>query len=596
MKKVLFIWVVLFSFSLLVNAEEKITFTAQATPDAVAVGDRVRLSYTVTTQNVKDFQGPSSFKGFENLMGLNRSVYNSYEMKNGKMTSVSSITYTYTLLAEEEGTFVIPGASITADGDKMVSNAVTIKVLPADKKAEGASSKDDLLIVSTVSKTNVYEQEALLLTYKIYTVANLQGFSNVKLPDFKGFHSQEVELPNDRQWGLDNYKGRNYRSTVFRQFILFPQQAGELVIEPARFDAVVHKMSDQPLDPMDMWFNGGAAYVEERRILKTPKLTIHVKSLPANKPDIFSAGVGDFNISSSISQTELKANEAVTLKVVISGTGNLQLISEPKVEFPADFDVYDSKVDNKFRLTTAGLSGNKVIEYVAIPRNAGTFKIPSVQFSYFDPSSNTYKTLNTEEYTLHVEKGSGGEAQAVTNYTNKEDLKVLNEDIRYIKLNDVTLAERGKFFYGSMAYVLCYLIPALIFVAFFILYRKQIALNRNVVKMKNKRANKVAVKRMKLAGKLLVEGKKEEFYDEVLKALWGYVSDKLNIPVSRLSKDNVEGELQKCGVEAELIKSFLDVLDTCEFARFAPGDESSGMDKTYAASLEIISKMENSIK
>lgn len=274
----------------------------------------------------------------------------------------------------------------------------------------------------------------------------------------------------------------------------------------------------------------------------------------------------------------------------------MKLISTPEVKFPEDFEVYDPKVDNKFRLTSAGLSGSQVIEYLAIPRNAGTYKIPPVEFSYFDINTRSYKTLTTEEYVLHVEKGAGNAAQTIANFTNKEDLKVLNEDIRYINQKDVTLSRKGDFFFGSWLYWLFYIIPGAAFILFFIIYRKQIAANANVAKTRTKKANKVAVKRMKQAGKLLNENKKDEFYDEVLKALWGYVSDKLNIPVSRLSKDNVEEELRNYGVDDGLIKDFIDALNNCEFARFAPGDANQAMDKVYTASLEVISKMENSIK
>ena len=261
-----------------------------------------------------------------------------------------------------------------------------------------------------------------------------------------------------------------------------------------------------------------------------------------------------------------------------------------------DFEVYDPKVDNQVRLTREGLTGNKVIEYLAIPRHAGTYKIPGVSFSYFDIRSKSYKTLKTEEYVINVEKGAGNADQVIANFTNKEDLKVLGEDIRYIKQNEVTLQPKGSFFYGSMTYWLFYIIPALAFIIFFIIYRKQAAENANVAKMRTKKANKVATKRMKLAGKLLSENKKDAFYDEVLKALWGYISDKLNIPVSRLSKDNIEEKLRNHGVNEELIKEFLNALNDCEFARFAPGDENQAMDKVYSSSIEVISKMENSIK
>ena len=297
-----------------------------------------------------------------------------------------------------------------------------------------------------------------------------RGFDNVKLPDFKGFHSQEVELPSDRKWSLEHYKGRNYQTTVYRQFVLFPQQSGNLTIDPARFDASIAKAT-QVSDPFEAFFNGGSNYIEVKKTLMTPKLTVDVKPLPGDKPADFSGGVGEFSISSSINSTNVKTNDAVTIKLVISGTGNLKLIGDPEVKFPDDFEVYDPKVDNKFRLTSAGLSGSKVIEYLAIPRNAGTFKIPAVKFSYFDIKSRTYKILTTEEYELHVEKGEGNAAQTIANFTNKEDLKVLNEDIRFIKQNDVTLSQKGDFFFDSMLYWLLYLVPGVAFIIFFIIYR-----------------------------------------------------------------------------------------------------------------------------
>ena len=585
---------------------DKVSFTASA-PDAVVVGDQFRLSYTVTTQKVKDFRAPS-IKGFDVLMGPSRSQQSNTQIVNGNVTSTSSITFTYILMANNAGEYTIPGASIVADGDQMVSNSVRIKVLPQDQGDSNSSSSSsthsssgtgvsnqDLFITASASKTNVYEQEAFVLTYKIYTRESNLQLNNAKLPDFKGFHSQEIEMTTNARWTPEHYQGRNYYTTVYRQFVLFPQQSGKLYIDPAQFQMTVGKPV-QSDDPFDAFFNGGSNVIEIKKSISTPKIAINVNPLPAGKPADFSGGVGEFNISSSINNKELKTNDAITIKLVISGTGNLKLISNPEIKFPDDFEVYDPKVDNQVRLTREGLTGNKVIEYLAIPRHAGTYKVPGVSFSYFDIRSKSYKTLKTEEYVINVEKGAGNADQVIANFTNKEDLKVLGEDIRYIKQNEVTLQPKGSFFYGSMTYWLFYIIPALAFIIFFIIYRKQAAENANVAKMRTKKANKVATKRMKLAGKLLSENKKDAFYDEVLKALWGYISDKLNIPVSRLSKDNIEEKLRNHGVNEELIKEFLNALNDCEFARFAPGDENQAMDKVYSSSIEVISKMENSIK
>ena len=589
---------------------DKVSFVASA-PDVVVVGDQFRLSYTVTTQKVKDFRAPS-IKGFDVLMGPSRSEQSSTQIVNGSVSSTSSITFTYILMANTAGEFTVPGASIVAEGNQMISNSVKIKVLPQDQNhnssrrnndnsssiqpsSNASVSNQDLFITATASKTNVYEQEAFVLTYKIYTRESNLQLNNAKLPDFKGFHSQEIEMTTNARWTPEHYKGRNYYTTVYRQFVLFPQQSGKLFIEPAQFQMTVNKPV-QSADPFDAFFNGGNNVIEIKKPITTPKIAINVNPLPAGKPTNFLGGVGEFNISSSINSKELKTNDAITIKLVISGTGNLKLISNPEIKFPDDFEVYDPKVDNQVRLTKEGLTGNKVIEYLAIPRHAGTYKIPGVSFSYFDIRSKSYKTLNTEDYVINVEKGAGNADQVIANFTNKEDLKVLGEDIRYIKQNEVTFQPKGSFFYGSMSYWLFYIIPALAFILFFIIYRKQAAENANVAKMRTKKANKVAIKRMKLAGKLLSENKKDAFYDEVLKALWGYISDKLNIPVSRLSKDNIEEKLRNHGVSEELINEFLNALNDCEFARFAPGDENQAMDKVYSSSIEVISKMENSIK
>ena len=603
MRKLFIIWIALTALCAQAVAEN-ISFKASA-PDVVVVGDQFRLSYTVTTQKIKDFRAPS-IKGFEVLMGPSRSQQSSTQIINGNMTSTSSITYTFILMATAAGEYSIPGASVIADGNQLVSNSIKIKVLPqeeggnrgqASETARSSSvSNQDLFITATASKTNVYEQEAFVLTYKIYTrEPNLQ-LNNAKLPDFKGFHSQEIEMPANARWSQEHYNGRNYSTAVYRQFVLFPQQSGKLFIEPAQFQMTIGK-AIQSDDPFEAFFNGGSNILEIRKNIVTPRISIDVHSLPANnKPANFTGGVGEFSISSSINNEKLKTNDALTVKIVISGTGNLKLISNPEVKFPNDFEIYDPKVDHQVRLTREGLTGNKIVECLAIPRHAGTYKIPAISFSYFDIRSKSYKTLHTEEYTVKVEKGAGNANQVIANFTNKEDLKVLGEDIRYIKQNEVTLVPKGHFFYGSMRFWLFYIIPTLAFIVLFIVYRKQAIENANVAKIKTKRANKIAVKRMKMAGKLLSNNKQEAFYDEVLKALWGYISDKLNIPVSRLSKDNIEEKLRDHGVGEDLIKDFFNALNNCEFARFAPGNQNQAMDKIYSSSIEVISKMESSIK
>lgn len=592
-----------------VKAADKVRFVAEAA-DVVVSGDQVRLVFTVNSQDIKDFRAPS-IKGFDVLMGPSRSQQSSIQIINGKRTSSSSTAFTYILLAGSPGTYTIPAASVEVNGEKVFSNAISIKVLPQDQnsgnsgnngggsasssRSQAAGSRisaNDLFITATASKTTVHEQEAILLTYKVYTVVNLRQLYG-KMPDLKGFHTQEVELPQQKTFTLEHYKGRNYNTTVWSQYVLFPQQTGKLEIPSITFDGVVAQQTVSD-DPFDAFFNGGG-YVEVKKKITTPKVVINVQPLPA-KPAGFSGAVGEFKLASSINATDVKTNDAVTIKLTLSGTGNMKLIGTPEVKFPQDFEIYDPKVTDDYKLTNSGLTGTKTFEYLAIPRHAGNFTIPAVEFTYFDLKSNSYKTLKTEAYNLKVAKGQGNADQVISDFTNKESVKMLGKDIRFIKLGDSSLRPKGDFFFGTVGYYLCYLIPLLLFVVFAVIYRQKALENANVAKVKTKKANKVATRRMKLAGKLLAENKKNEFYDEVLKALWGYISDKLSIPVSQLSKDNIEVELTNYGVQEALIAEFIGVLNECEYARYAPGNENEAMDKVYSASVEVISKMENSIK
>lgn len=592
-----------------VKAADKVRFVAEAA-DVVVSGDQVRLVFTVNSQDIKDFRAPS-IKGFDVLMGPSRSQQSSIQIINGKRTSNSSTAFTYILLAGNPGTYTIPAASVEVNGEKVFSNAISIKVLPQDQtsgnsgnngggsasssRSQAAGSRisaNDLFITATASKTTVHEQEAILLTYKVYTVVNLRQLYG-KMPDLKGFHTQEVELPQQKTFTLEHYKGRNYNTTVWSQYVLFPQQTGKLEIPSITFDGVVAQQTISD-DPFDAFFNGGG-YVEVKKKITTPKVVINVQPLSA-KPAGFSGAVGEFKLASSINATDVKTNDAVTIKLTLSGTGNMKLIGTPEVKFPQDFEIYDPKVTDDYKLTNSGLTGTKTFEYLAIPRHAGNFTIPAIEITYFDLKSNSYKTLKTEAYNLKVAKGQGNADQVISDFTNKESVKMLGKDIRFIKLGDSSLRPKGDFFFGTVGYYLCYLIPLLLFVVFAVIYRQKALENANVAKVKTKKANKVATRRMKLAGKLLAENKKNEFYDEVLKALWGYISDKLSIPVSQLSKDNIEAELTNYGVQEALIAEFIGVLNECEYARYAPGNENEAMDKVYSASVEVISKMENSIK
>ena len=601
-----------------VHAEE-LSFTANA-PSAVVMGETFRLSYTINTHNAKGFR-VGNIEDFDILSGPNQSSSSSTSIVNGVRTSSKTLTFTCILRPQKEGTFTIPSATITAEGKQMSSKQLTIKVLPPDQRGSQAQQSgsqgrgtvtaqtgkigdDDLFIVATVNKKKVYEQEAILLTYKIYTTVNLTNVSG-KMPDLKGFHTQEVEMPKgNREFELEHYNGRNYRTIVWSQYVLFPQHSGQLEIPSITFEGTVAQRV-QNYDPFEAFFNGGSSYVNVQKPIRTPKLTIDVSPLPSGKPSSYYGGVGNFSVSSTISATELKENEAVTLKLVVSGTGNMKLIKTPEVKFPADFEVYDPKVDNKFTLKTGGLSGNKVIEYLAIPRHAGNYTIPPVEFSYFDVKSGSYKTLTTPEYTLSVAKGSGSSSSAPTGYVSKEELRLLGQDIRYINLGEAKYHTKGACLYGTTGYWLWYIIPFSIFLVFVIMYRKQAVENANIAKVKTKKANKIAARRLKVAKQKMRENDKAVFYDEVLKALWGYLGDKLSMPVSELSKDNISAKLSNCQVPAELIGECVALIGECEFARYAPslasqyrGTDGAGSleESIYNRTAELMNKLENAIR
>ena len=590
---------------------ENITFKTNA-PEAVVKGKQFRVSYVVNTQNVKEFRVPS-LTDFEVLMGPTSSIQSSRTVINGKTESSTTVTYTFILMATKEGNFDIPGASIIADGQQIKSNSSKIRVLPADVNADfnnsqGSYKQDsqtssatngttvsnqDLFITATINKTNVYEQEALLLTYKVYFAVNLRELE-IKMPELKGFHSQEVELKRG-QPTLEHYNGRNYQSLVWSQYVLYPQQTGKLEIPSIDFDATIGVRRN--IDPFDAFFNGISNYVDVRKTISTPKLLVNVLPLPSGKPMNFSGAVGDFSMNTSISTTSLKVNEAVTLKLEIKGTGNLKLIDIPEVNFPQGFETYDPKVINQFNLTKHGQSGKKVFEYLAIPRYAGEYVIPNIEFSYFDLESKSYKTLSSDSFELKVEKGEVVDNQLVTDFTTKENIKLLGKDIRYIKIGNIdSFLSENNLFFGSMLYYLCYLVPSLFFIIVVCVYRKRVSDNRNISKTRKKNANKVAVKRLKVANKLLKENRKEDFYDEILKALWGYIGDKLNIPISRLNKDTIENDLQKYQMDESLTSEFLRILNTCEFAKYSPMGGEGSMKNVYDSAIIVISKMESLIK
>ena len=617
MKRLFYLYICL-CLSVSVWADE-VSLRASA-PSTVEAGGKFRVQFTVNTQNVSGFSAPD-FKGFEVIYGPATSSQSSFQVINGRTSQSSSIIYTYVLLAENPGSFTIGSASVNVDGKSIKSRPVQVRVLPAgtggssngggsygggngnyaggrQSSAPAASSSSeisakDLFITATASRTTVHEQEAILLTYKIYTLVDLRQLDG-KLPTLDGFQIQEIPLPRTKEFELEQYNGRNYRSVVWSQYLLFPQKSGKLTIPSITYEGVVITRN-RNLDPIEAFFNGQSGYTEVKRTITTPTLTINVSPLP-NKPEGFSGAVGKFSLSSSISTKEVDANDAVTLKISVKGSGNMKLIATPEVQFPKDFETYDAKVNDNFQLTRSGLAGNKDFEYLFVPRHAGTYEIPAAEFIYFDTESRSYKTLKTEAYTLKVNKGKGGAGQSVSNYTNQQqDVQQLNQDIRYIKKGEVALHQPGDTFYGTWKCWLAYLLPLMLFVLIMVLGRKQMKARANVALSRGKKANKVALKRMKTAKKLLDSHDTSKFYDEVLRALWGYVGDKFNMSQESLNKENIEQSLTSRQVPEEQIQQFMKVLNDCEFAHYAPGDVNENMENVYNSAISAISKMEDNL-
>ena len=573
-------------------------------PSHVQTGENFRLTYTVNTQNVGEFHVGNIPEGLEIITGPYTSSQSSFQMVNGHTSSSSSITYTFIICATKAGSYTISPAHINAGGKNIASHAAKITVSGAapsnngaprmhedrdDRQAHNAGSsigEGDLFIRVSANKHRIHEQEPVVLTYKVYTLVDLTELEG-KMPDLTGFHTQEVKLSPQKSFHNEVVNGRNYRCVTWSQYVMFPQMTGKLEIPSITFNGTVVQQN-RNVDPFEAFFNGGSGYIEVKRSIKAPGVTIQVDPLP-QKPAGFSGGVGHFNISAQLDKTTVKANDPATLRVVISGIGNLKLIKEPVVAFPKDFDKYDAKITDKTKLTPNGVEGNMIYDFLVVPRNQGKYTIPAIEFIYYDTSSNSYKTIRTQPFELTVEKGDGSNASA--NYATAKD-----EDIHPLKTGKMKITGAEGMFFNSTNYwlILCLLIAA--FIVLLVVFRKRAIENADIVKLRSKKANKVATKRLRKADKLMRQNHYGEFYDEVLRALWGYVGDKLNIPVSELSRDNISERFHEHNVDEETITKFVGAIDECEYARYAPGDAAGNMNKTFTSAMSAITQIEDSMK
>ena len=584
-------------------------FTMEA-PEVVAAGEQFRLSFSLNESGT-DLQLPD-LSNFDVLMGPSTSQSSSIQIINGKTTQSSSFSYTFILRAKKEGKFTIRPASIKVGGKTYESNSLNIQVVKGqpqqaasqsgqqgnqqqqDETPTGTISKENLFVRVSVDKTNVSKGEQILATVKLYISQNvpLNGFDEVKLPSYEGFWTKEIEVPTQVSFTREVYNGKIYQVGILKKTILFPQQTGTIRIDPFEITCLVRERVRKQQGFFDDFFDNYR--VVKAKVVSDP-VAISVKDLP-NQPANYSGAVGNFSFSGSIDKINVKSNEAVTLKLNISGSGNLTLINPPKLELPQDFEAYEPKTSDKVIASDKGLNGSITFEYLFIPRFAGNFTIPAVQFVFFNPANRQFETRSTEAYNIRVVKGSDDPNSSVVSSFSKEDVKMIGKDIRFIKQNKMELKPKGSSFYGTFEFYFIYIISLIGFAVFYVLNRKKIKESANIALVRNKRANKVALKRLKEASGFLKISHAEKFYEAVIKALWGYLSDKLSIPVADLNREKASVSLLAKGVDPEVVTELLKIIDDCEFARYAPAAFSGTMNDVYNGAAKVMGIFEKQIK
>ncbi len=586
----------------------------------VSVGEQFKIAFEANADG-KKFT-PPSFDGFSVVGGPFNSSSSSVQIINGSMSRSVSHTYSYVLRAEKEGSFTIGSATLVVDGDVVKSDPYQITVVPASEDSspapqggqQGGStarsntvdpqvSGKDLFFRVSPSKKSAYVGEPVVFTYKIYTRVPISQVTVSKMPSYGGFWMKEINDNNPRQ-STEVVNGIEYTTAEVKRVVLIPQKAGTLTIESMGIDCIAQiqtqRNTQRSNDPFDIFFNDpffNRGITNVQKNVETPIINFDVKALPSEgRPDSFSGAVGNYNFSASIDRNEVSTNEAVTMTVTVSGNGNVELLNLPTPVFPPDFEVYDPKIVSDIDANGSGMSGTKKAEVLAIPRRAGDFTIPSVEFSYFNPAKGTYVTLRSTAQQIHVTKGADGDGGEGGVYaSSQEGIKHLGSDIRHIMTGKSRFKPLNTVFFASAGYFLILAVILLLFVLALLLVKRHRRFKQDVVLVRNKQATKVAKARLKNAGKYLKDNDQNHFYEEMSQALWGYISDKLGIERSVLSMDTVKEAMTGKGIDEALSDQFVDTLNTCEFARFAPGDAATKMKDLYEKGLEVIMKVEKAM-
>lgn len=589
-------------------------------PDVVAVNEQFNVTFIIEGEkSPSDFQW-SSGDDFQLVWGPQKGSSSSIQIINGKRSSSHQTTFTYILIPKATGTFQLPAATALLSGDRISSTQASIQVVSdgasssqssgknggkssgggqTSSTGSGEISSNDLFMRLSLSRTEVVIGEPITATLKIYQRANVVGFENAKFPTFNGFWSQETYVPNNIEFKRESLDDKIYNTAVLRTYVLIPQQPGTITIDPAELVCLVNIRTAPSTSNslFDSFFQD--EYRTIRKRVTTPAVKVKVNPLPAGQPASFGGGVGNFGISARLTTDNLKTHDAASLIITVSGRGNVALLEEPKVNFPPDFEVYDTKTTENTDKSNGGTSGSKSFEYPFIPRSHGDFTIEPVEYSYYDVNAGKYVTLRTEPLHVKVAKGKGGDSTPVTTVNSgveRKDVKSLADDIRFIFTGKPGLSGSGSFFVGSVFFWILLALMILGATSVYLAFRKVAAMRADVAGTKNRRATKMAQKRLKLAGEYLDKNLYTAFYEELHKALIGFVSDKLNMDMSEISKDNIASALTEGGVSEEQTKAFTDLLDACEFARYSPDGGNEAMRSHYDAALKVISSIDSGLK
>lgn len=606
----LFVWAVFPAF-----ADEEVTFEANS-PLTVAVGGAFRVEFSLNAKpDDGTFQAPS-FEGFDVLAGPAESTGSSIQIINGSMTKSVSHTYTYVLLPQAAGTVTIGSAEVKVDGKTYRTQQLPIEVVDEgdggrsqqrqqQQQGSGAGSrddvqnqigKDDILLRAEVSRTSVYKNEPLHVAFKLYTRVPYVNVVPESAPSFNGFWSQDLTDPNAEQVSRETYNGKVYETRVLVDYLLYPQQVGTLTIDPLQMTVVAQVViQSRNADP---FFGMGREVLNVPRKVKSQRVSVTVKPLPAGAPASFNGAVGSFTMETELPSERFAANSGASLTAKISGRGNLTFVQAPKLQLPASFELYNVKTTESINASATGISGYRQFEYPFIARAEGTYEVDPLEFTYFDPQRMEYVTLKSKAMTFEIEPDARGGGDAVVMQgrgVSKEDVRQLGQDIRFIKLGAAQLRTVAVPFLFSPAYWIVLAGILLLFALVYVALRRQIRASQNVALVRGKRANKVAVQRFRMAKRYMEEQNRHAFYEEMLRALWGYMSDKFNIPMANLTKENVREELHKRGVSTEDSQRFTDIITRCDEAQYSPV-ESTRMSDVYTEGVNLISQIESAIK